>query len=138
MQLLIDSIAHQMSHGFKQNRNLLKKFKSEGHALQEATELIQAILAECVERQLPIDDALAALHVATLRKSTLTDKDYVKIIDASRSESSSKIRQTRTDKHKSLLRKIEDTARSEKEELAESRREVNELKRSMREGKKNG
>lgn len=108
MQLLLDAINHQRSTaGYSPNRTIIRKFKNESEALQEAAELIQNILAECLERRLPIDDALAALHVATIKKSKLTDKDYQKIIEASRAEPALKIRQTRSVKNASLLQKIE-------------------------------
>lgn len=136
MQILLDAIAHQRATAdYNPSRTIVRKFKNEGEALQEAAELIQNIIAECLERNLPIDEALVALHVATLKKIKLTDKDYSKIIEENRSEPISKIRQSRSVKNASLLRKIDESSRLDKAEIVSLRREVNELRRQLQEKK---
>ena len=136
MQILLDAIAHQRATAdYNPSRTIVRKFKNDSEALQEAAELIQNIIAECLERNLPIDEALVALHVATLKRVKLTDKDYSKIIEENRSEPISKIRQSRSVKNASLLRKIDESSRLDKAEIVSLRREVNELRRQLREKK---
>lgn len=107
MQLLIDSVKYQREKGLNTNRVIVRKIKDDGEALREAAEQIRAIISECIERDLPIDDALAALHVATLKGESLNKDHYSRIIDAARAEPTSKIRQARSAQNVSLLKKIE-------------------------------
>lgn len=107
MQLLIDSVRYQVEKGFKNPRIVLRKIKDEGEALQEAAEQIRCLIAECIERNLPIDDALAALHVATLKGNRPNKDDYKNIIEKSRNEPAAKIKQAGSKNIMNLLRKIE-------------------------------
>lgn len=111
MQLLIDSVKYQRERGLNTNRHIIRKFKDDAEALKEASEVIRTVISECIERNLPIDDALAALHVATVKNQSFSTENYQKIIDESRQDKSIKIKQHRTANTTSLLRKIEEQAK---------------------------
>lgn len=104
MHLLIDSVKYQKENGFVSNRHPLAKIKSDSAALKEAAEMIRGILSECIDRKLPIDDAFAALHVATVKNKPLTEDDYKKMLEKSKDERTSQIKQNRSTV--SLLKKI--------------------------------
>ena len=107
MQMIIDAIRLQISKGWVNNRINIRKIKSDAGALQEAAETIRSLIAECIERQLPIDEALAALHVATIKNIPLDAKAYQQIVEVSRTEQVSVIRQQRTAQHKNFLKQVE-------------------------------
>jgi len=108
MQLLIDAVRYQRDHAkLNTNRIVIRKIKNDGEALKEAAEQIRSLISECIERDLPIDDALAALHVATIKGGTLNKEQYESIIETARLPSTSKIKQSRSDANMSLLKKIE-------------------------------
>lgn len=108
MQLIIDCIKHQQSTGnYQRNRVVIAKIKNEGEALQEAVELIRTIISECIERNLPLDDAFAALHKATVNKDTLTKKNYEQLIKTARMPKNTVFKQSGSERNLSLLKKIQ-------------------------------
>lgn len=82
MQLILDCIKLQRERGFTSKRKPLLKGKSDAENLQEAAELLRALISECIDKDLPIDFAFAHLH-----KTQLTNEkpDYQKVIDNYRS-----------------------------------------------------
>lgn len=108
MQLLIDCVKHQQATGgYQRNRVVISKIKNESEALQEAVELLRTILSECIERDLPIDDAFAALHKATVNKDTLTKKNYEQLIKTARMPKNSAFKQSASRQNLGLLNKIQ-------------------------------
>lgn len=105
MQILIDAVKYQRANGLNTNRHIIRKIKNDEEALKEATELVRAIISECIERNLPIDDALAALHFATIQK---TEVDYAALLAKHRNEDTSRLRQARAASNTGFLKQIED------------------------------
>jgi len=123
MKMLIDAVRYQREKGLNTNRHIIRKFKDDSEALKEAAEIIRTVVSECIERNLPIDDALAVMHIATLNNRTLTIEEYTRIIEASKENvgpSLNKIRQHDRGNSASLYKKIDEQHKTELNTLREN------------------
>lgn len=107
MQILLDCVEFQKQKGFQSKRKVAGTIKNDSEALKELTELLQAIISESLDRDLPIDGAFAALHKSILTKSQSQSQiDYQQILDKYRN--SEKLQHFRQNsKGKSLLQQIQ-------------------------------
>lgn len=79
MQILIDCVKLQKQKNlFRGKRKITANTKNDTEALQELTELLQTIISESIDRDLPIDKAFAKLHVSLLKGESI---DYEQVLN---------------------------------------------------------
>lgn len=82
MQILIDVVKLQKQQNLlKIKKKITATTKDDVEALKELVELLQTIVSESIDRDLPIDKAFAAVHIALMKKQPIDYSFYESVLN---------------------------------------------------------